>query len=142
MYAGILEVRTTGLRYLASRLRIATLEFHISHIPPQDSESLTLQFPSVRWIVFRAAKDGINRRNAERMDDLLSQLVYLQRVVFEYDSTLLETPNLSSLLRSVQNRLHVWSTRDAKEYAHRAQTSGVPSGDQLPISSDDLLEWR
>ena len=68
-----------------------------------------------------------------KMDELLTQLPHLDKVVLE-TADVKDSAKLASLLPNVADKVHRWSSQDAEKYAKGARTRGVPSRNCLPIS--------
>ena len=138
-----LDTVTAALQGLAWEL-----ELHIQQVEV-DAETVVAGIPtanvlpltSIRWVVFKSGVDievhryfG-SRESTHIVDALLTRLPRLEKVVFEtgFDGVH-DVTSIAALLPGVADKTHLWSRKQAHEYARDAHERGLPASEQMPIS--------
>ena len=130
-----------------------TVHLHV-HQPDFDTGIGRLPPASLRWIVFETNDWSVGENeyfetdeNIGSINELLSQLPHLEKVVLE-DRSILEPEEevsdlceeFAGLFPSVADKIHIRSEADALKYAQDAYDYGLPLTDQLPISPEQYVE--
>ena len=134
------DIATMFLRDVAQmpRLELYMYEPDAETTTPPPSAS------SIRWVVFQtdhwATGEGAyfrSRKDIESINELLSQLPHLEKVVLQtVDSPEIthEMTAVSALLSNVSDRIHLQTWEEAQKYAEDVCDNGLPVNDPLPIS--------